>query len=161
MQSSRGDLGGAETGIFLQRGLDRKINGRTDLPVGHEAKRTLNQGALSKLRHTPRKRRIHYAAAFRFITGVSGILDHRWSLSSGGALRRPGGVAAMTVGSEVCSYSMNCIDSIFKQPRLDRRATADGASGSRSDVPATVALRQRERVPSNSISAVAASLSYR
>jgi hypothetical protein len=36
-------------------------------------------------------RTIQYAAASRLDLGVSGILDPRWSLSSGGAPRRPGG----------------------------------------------------------------------
>jgi hypothetical protein len=47
--------------------------------------------ALSQSRHAPRKRGIQYAAAARFITDAGDYWIIRWSLSSGGALRRPGG----------------------------------------------------------------------
>jgi hypothetical protein len=45
----------------------------------------------AKSRHPPRKRGIQYAAAFDSITDVSEYWITRRSLSSGGAMRRPGG----------------------------------------------------------------------
>jgi hypothetical protein len=41
--------------------------------------------------HTPRKRGIQYAAASQFIASALEYWITRWSLSSGGAPRRPGG----------------------------------------------------------------------